>query len=72
MFVARNITGEPVTHRRALAFVNNVTALMGLPVLGLPVGTTNVKTIVLTWDLLAEATMELSQRPSDYRSAWHR
>ena len=37
--------------------MNNVTALMGLLVLGFPVTTTVVKT-VLSWTLLADATME--------------
>ena len=48
--------------RKALAFANNLVALLGLLVLGFPVTLTTIKTTVISWALLTVATMQLVLR----------
>ena len=57
MFDAGNITGETEPHRKALAVINNVTALMGLLVLGFPVTTATISTTLASWVLVPVAIM---------------
>jgi len=48
--------------RKALAFANNLVALLGLLVLGFPVTLTTIKTTVISWALLTAATMQVVVR----------
>ena len=47
---------------KALAFTNNLIALLGMLVLGFPVTSATIKTTVVGWALLVIATMELVLR----------
>jgi hypothetical protein len=51
-----------IDEKKVLTFANNLIALLGLLVLGFPVTSATIKTIVISWALLMVAAMQLFLR----------
>jgi uncharacterized membrane protein HdeD (DUF308 family) len=62
MFAAKNIAGDFEPHRRISAFTNNLTALLGLLVLGFPVSPATIRTMLAGWILVVVASLQLVLR----------
>ena len=58
MLAQGKITGETEMGRKALAFVDNSTALVGLLVFGFPVTAAALKSTVVSWVLIAIGTKQ--------------
>jgi uncharacterized membrane protein HdeD (DUF308 family) len=53
-----------IDEKKVLTFANNLIALLGLLVLGFPVTSATIKTIVISWALLMVAAMQLVSQVS--------
>ena len=62
MFAAKNIAGELEPHRRVSAFTNNLTALLGLLVLGFPISPATIRSMVAGWMLVVVASLQFVLR----------
>jgi uncharacterized membrane protein HdeD (DUF308 family) len=62
MFAAKNIAGELEPHRRVSAFTNDLTALLGLLVLGFPVSPATIRSTVAGWILVVVASLQFVLR----------
>jgi predicted Zn-dependent protease len=62
MFTPGNITGVVETRRGVSAFTNNLTSVVGLLVLGFPVSPAAIRTMVVSWVLIAVAIMQFVLR----------
>ena len=58
MFAPGKTTGEIETRRRAAAFIGNLTALLGVLVLGYPLAPATIRTVLLGWILIVVAIMQ--------------
>jgi uncharacterized membrane protein HdeD (DUF308 family) len=62
MFAAKNIACDLEPHRRISAFTNNLTALLGLLVLGFPVSPVTIRTMLAGWILVVVASLQFALR----------
>ena len=58
MYAPGWMTGEIETSRKAAAIIGNLTALLGLLVLGYPLAPATIKTMLLGWILIVVAIMQ--------------
>lgn len=59
MFAATSIAGEIQAGQKLSAFTSNLTALLGLLILGFPVTSATIRTMVTAWVLIVVATLQL-------------
>lgn len=52
------MSGEIETRRRAVAFMGNLTAVLGLLVLGFPLTPATIRTMLVGWVLIVVAVMQ--------------
>jgi uncharacterized membrane protein HdeD (DUF308 family) len=52
------MSGEIETRRRAVAFMGNLTAVLGLLILGFPLTPATIRTTLVGWFLMAVAVMQ--------------
>ena len=58
MYAPGWMTGETETSRKAAAIIGNLTASLGLLVLGYPLAPATIRTMLLGWILIAVTTMQ--------------
>ena len=58
MCVPGSMTGEIETSRKAAAIIGNLTALLGLLVLGYPLAPATIRTMLLGWILIVVTIMQ--------------